>query len=331
MAAHLNLTHDQTAELLGAYVLDACEPDEAAAVEAHLRTCAECAEEALSFREVAAQLANVEEEQPPPGLAAAVLSAALVARDPAIAAYREAAASLEFVVGELPADAWHTPIASDWTPQDLVAHLAAIDSLLATTVGLEPLTPETERDFLGRTEQAIARNRQRPPEDTVAEWRAVSRALVEFAADAAPEQLEAELDWFGMQLPLREVLITRAFETWIHTDDSRLAAGRPLESPTTPSLTAMSGVAVHLLPRALEADDAIARVVLTGPGGGTWDLVLGDADLGGTPDVVVTADTVSFCRLAGGRLAPGDLAVNVQGDPELAERLVRATAALAMP
>jgi uncharacterized protein (TIGR03083 family) len=331
MAPHAHLTHEEAAELLGAFALDACEADEAVAVEAHVATCDECAAEASSLREVAAVLGSAETAPPPDHLEAAILSAALVARDPALVAYREAAATLEYVVDELPPEAWRTPIAGDWTPQDLLAHLAAIDSLLATTIGLEPVTAETNADFLGRTEEAIARNRQQAPDATVAEWRAVSRALIGFTCDAPPEAMDAPLDWFGMQLPVRQVLVTRAFETWIHTDDSRLAAHRPLESPTPASLAAMSDVAVHLLPRALEADNAIARVVLTGPGGGTWDLVLGDADLGGPPDVVVTADTASFCRLAGGRLTPDALAVDVQGDEQLAGRLVAAAAALAMP
>lgn len=50
--------HDEVAELLGAYALDAVDADEAAAVEAHLAVCPRCAAEVADHREVAAMLAH---------------------------------------------------------------------------------------------------------------------------------------------------------------------------------------------------------------------------------------------------------------------------------
>lgn len=50
--------HDEMAELLGAYALDAVDADEAAAVEAHLAVCPRCAAEVADHREVAAMLAH---------------------------------------------------------------------------------------------------------------------------------------------------------------------------------------------------------------------------------------------------------------------------------
>ncbi len=50
--------HDEIAELLGAYALDAVDADEAAAVEAHLAECPRCAAEVADHREVAALLAH---------------------------------------------------------------------------------------------------------------------------------------------------------------------------------------------------------------------------------------------------------------------------------
>jgi anti-sigma factor RsiW len=51
-------THDEIADLLGVYALDAVEPDERLAVEEHLVSCPRCAAEVAEHREVAAQLAN---------------------------------------------------------------------------------------------------------------------------------------------------------------------------------------------------------------------------------------------------------------------------------
>lgn len=51
-------THEEIAELLGVYALDAVDPDERILVEEHIATCPRCAAEVVDHREVAAQLAN---------------------------------------------------------------------------------------------------------------------------------------------------------------------------------------------------------------------------------------------------------------------------------
>lgn len=52
------LTHVEIEELLGAYALDAVEPDEREAIEAHLSTCPRCRAEVDAGREIAAGLAQ---------------------------------------------------------------------------------------------------------------------------------------------------------------------------------------------------------------------------------------------------------------------------------
>ena len=51
-------THDEIAELLGVYALDAVDDEEREAVERHLTTCPRCAAEVAEHREVAASLAH---------------------------------------------------------------------------------------------------------------------------------------------------------------------------------------------------------------------------------------------------------------------------------
>ena len=53
----MELTHHEIEELLGVYALDAVSPDEADAVELHLRECPRCRAEVAEHREVAAVLA----------------------------------------------------------------------------------------------------------------------------------------------------------------------------------------------------------------------------------------------------------------------------------
>src|SRR5439155_14512242 len=164
-------------------------------------------------------------------------------------------------------------------------------------------TPDTETEFLERTMASIERNRSKGRAAAAPdEWRSVAAALTAFDGP-----LDDQLSWFGMPLPARGVLISRAFETWLHTDDIRVATGRDRRVPSESTLGLMSDVAVHLLPVSLNATGydvghAVARVVLTGDGCGTGDLVLGESDFEahGAPGVIVTADTVHFFRLAVG-------------------------------
>lgn len=58
------MSHAELQELLGAYALDAVDPDEAAALEAHLAECPSCRSEVAAHREAAAKLGNVGAEAP---------------------------------------------------------------------------------------------------------------------------------------------------------------------------------------------------------------------------------------------------------------------------
>ncbi|MEA3055576.1 MAG: hypothetical protein QOD30_1008, partial [Actinomycetota bacterium] len=51
-------SHDEIQELLGAYALDAVDPDERSDVEDHLRDCARCRAEVAEHRDTAAFLAH---------------------------------------------------------------------------------------------------------------------------------------------------------------------------------------------------------------------------------------------------------------------------------
>jgi anti-sigma factor RsiW len=60
-----DLTHIEIEELLGAYALDAVEPDEAATIEAHLVTCPRCRDELTQHREVVGLFAYAGQSAPP--------------------------------------------------------------------------------------------------------------------------------------------------------------------------------------------------------------------------------------------------------------------------
>ncbi len=59
------MNHDEIAQLLGAFALDAVDPDEAAAIRAHLAECPRCSAEVAEHWEVTGLIANVGIDAPP--------------------------------------------------------------------------------------------------------------------------------------------------------------------------------------------------------------------------------------------------------------------------
>jgi hypothetical protein len=72
-----------------------------------------------------------------------------------------------------------------------------------------------------------------------------------------------------------------------------------------------------------------ARIVLTGRGGGVWNQPL---QVGGEPvepSVTIVADAIEFCRLAAQRIAPTDLAADIDGPTDLAIKVLRGASVFA--
>lgn len=76
------MTHEQASERLAAFALHALDRDEAQAVSAHVRSCAECQRELALLQGVTEQLGSaVRQISPPPGLREAVLTEVQVHQD----------------------------------------------------------------------------------------------------------------------------------------------------------------------------------------------------------------------------------------------------------
>jgi hypothetical protein len=141
-----------------------------------------------------------------------------------------------------------------------------------------------------------------------------------------------------MQLPLRALLVVRAFELWVHENDIRQAAGLPLAVPDPSALSSMTRLAARLLPgavvRAGMPGPGRLHLVLTGPGGGTWDLEWDPETAGaGRPDPAaasIVADAVGFCRLVSDRMTSAELDPYVSGDRDHAAGVLTAAATLAL-
>ena len=69
------MDHDGASELLGVYVLDACDESEAAEVRAHVSTCERCTREVAVLGELAGWLGASEATSPSAELRSRVLDA----------------------------------------------------------------------------------------------------------------------------------------------------------------------------------------------------------------------------------------------------------------
>lgn len=132
-------------------------------------------------------------------------------------------------------------------------------------------------------------------------------------------------------------LPVRAFELWTHENDIRRAAGRDASVPDASTLRLMTELAARLLPQAAaQAGLAVpvdVRLVLTGPGGGTWDVTVGgDAAAPARVPAAVSIVTgaAGFCRLVADRVVPADLDLHVTGDPGHATAVLTAASTLAL-
>jgi len=129
------------------------------------------------------------------------------------------------------------------------------------------------------------------------------------------------------------VLVARAFELWTHENDIRRVAGLRASVPDASTLRLMTELATGMLPIAalltgLQGPINV-RLVLTGPGGGTWDVAIG-GDAPEPASVAIVTDVVDFCRLAANRARPTDLDLYVTGDRDRARGVLAATSALAL-
>ena len=221
-----------------------------------------------------------------------------------------------------------------WTVHGLVAHLLVIERYTAQQLGFDDVDgyePDEHHLALGADE--IRDELTRRPQATVDAWdRRASETIDRLRADPEMDAGRPAI-MHGWPFTVGSVLIAHGFEVWTHADDIRRAVGRPLASPSAADLRAMSSFSVASLPLLVPVVEPLvpvgsARVVLTGAGGGTFDLpgAHGDDDR----RVTIVTDIVDYCRVVARRIAPDELEATIEGDDQLAGALLAAARVFAM-
>jgi uncharacterized protein (TIGR03083 family) len=225
---------------------------------------------------------------------------------------------------------WRRPVLRGLDVQHLIGHLTGVEEDMRRCLSGDPAVAEA--DHVGSTQPWATRQAGQPPASTRAEWRGAADRTLALAREQA--DLHAEVALHGMRLPLGALLIVRAFELWTHDNDIRQAAGLPPAVPDASTLRLMTGLAAQLLPygaaRAGLREPTKVHLVLTGPGGGTWDVVIGDADQPEPASVGIVTGAVGFCRLVANRAAPAELDLHITGDAGRAAGVLAAASTLAL-
>lgn len=275
----------------------------------------------------------------PAGLRERVLSASLRARaagrpepaPPVISpaeAFSRTADAFHVTLGLLSDGQWGAPALRDLDVQGLVGHLIGVEEDVQRCLAGDP--EAAVGSHVESTQPAADRQAGRPPAVTRGEWRRAADRTIDLVRTA---DLGAEVAVHGMRVPLGLLLIIRAFELWVHENDIRAAAALPPSSPDASTLSLMTSSVASMLPEAAiraRLDDSVrVHLVLTGPGGGTWDIAVGQSPPAPAA-VTIVADAVGFCRLAANRVTPAGLDPYVTGDRDRAAAVLAATATLAL-
>jgi uncharacterized protein (TIGR03083 family) len=326
------ITGEEFEELLGAFALDACDAEETAAVEQYIAAHPEVDREVERLRTAAAGLAASDALAPPRDVRVGVFERARERRAPRVQTplevHAEVEATLVELLDELPASAHDLVTLNGLTVRELVAHLAAMESLFAMWLGVPTLPAVIDEDVVARTATVVAVTQDWTLAEVTALWR---RSMAAVRAAAPGDETSR---WFGSEMPTNLVLVIRAFETWTHTDDIRRALGKALDVPSAAALRTMAEGSMTLVPSAMESSGLArpgrtARIVLTGAGGGEWNVAMASGSEPGDPnfaepDVALTLPVADWCRRFSERLSAEDLDLLVSGDRRLGADLIEA-------
>ncbi|WTX92569.1 zf-HC2 domain-containing protein [Streptomyces sp. NBC_00637] len=214
-----------------------------------------------------------------------------------------------------------------------------------------------------RTESFWAGSHFPPTRSVRGPWREQTHALVRtvsFTGGGTSGAGEAErgggpgtrpVSYGGFELPLRDAMLDRAFECWVHAEDIADAVDYPYAPPAPRHLHGMIDLAARMLPETLAARRRAGlaapartrhlvtagrpgrslRLEIEGSGGGQWLIPLDSPGAVGSADhevAHVALDDVEFCRLAAGHVSPEEAAAGQLGDRDAIRDVLFAAASL---
>ncbi|MBC6470716.1 maleylpyruvate isomerase family mycothiol-dependent enzyme [Actinomadura alba] len=221
-----------------------------------------------------------------------------------------------------------------WTVRDQVAHIVGVERMLLGDPPEEHTLPaelpHVRNDFGRLLEIAVDARRTTSPETVLAELReTLSRRLTALAAIDPRRQITSP---DGRPGPYSRFMMFRAFDCWVHEQDIRRAVGRPgnLDAPAAERARHIlgSGMPAVVAKRAGAGPGSSVIFKITGPPTFRSCILVGDdgrarwAEPEPNPTVTLAMDWEAYMRLAAGRCAPTAVDIAIDGDHELAGRVL---------
>lgn len=327
---------DEIAALLA---LDALAPGEQPGEQADAGLAAR--ELPPGLADAAALLAGPTAIDPPSALRARTLARAVSGRRPGrpldaarpcdpLVAFDRTVADMDDLLRSLTGSEWSASAhAEHGQVRELVAHLAGVERLVLRWLDPDDTVPDMP-DHVAATRSVVAELADTDPRDIARQWHEGARAV---AAAAAGDRGRMVV-FHDLTITVDQLLVTRTAELWAHAIDICEATGRPLPQMDMERMAMlcnelMAAVPLALAYRGSSVPGRAARVVLTGPAGGTFTVPLALEHQGADPEVTIVADAVGFCRVAVRRLRPDQLDAAIEGDPALGNLVLTSIDALA--
>ena len=240
---------------------------------------------------------------------------------------------------------WDQPSAADgWWNRDVMAHLAAGDTLAAQLVAGEPATEleEFNRDHEGSSFDIDAFNawtvNRRSGAETreiLTTWGLAAESFLSHASGLSEEDwAERRFDYVAGPIAARYLVQTRVVEWFLHGEDMRATNGLGPQYQHQP-VNLTIDLAVRMLPWSLgraghDLSGLSVKVDVEGAGEGSWHWGLGSGEVPAgrkKPDATIRGRAPQLALVAGQRLKPDDAllsgAVVLGGDRAIADLVLR--------
>ncbi len=250
--------------------------------------------------------------------------------------YGQALRDFQGIVGELLDAEWGTPTdLPGWTVQDVVSHVAGVESDLLGRAS-QPHTPDygslphAQDPFAQYVEVAVDTRRSWSPEQVRADLAEVLGERIVSLDAGDVESRGPAAAFFGS---VERMLAMRPFDVWVHEQDIRQATRRPgnlAGAGARATAASIRSMLPYVVGKRVKPEPGTSvRWTVTGEIAFTDTVLVGDdrratfdPDHSGEPTVTLSTDWPTFARIASGRGV--SVAPTVTGDAVLAARVVDA-------
>lgn len=253
-----------------------------------------------------------------------------------VASWRQSADNIQDLCAGLSTEEWALPTdCPGWTVQDVVAHLAHLECVLATgdDAGLGEQSHAVASSY---TEHGVDARRGRDPQELLDELQtSVEKRAKTLRALPDDPSATADITPGGIKWSWDTLLSNRALDMWVHEQDIRRAIGKPggMDVPGAQITTMTLGAGMPYVLGKKVKPAAGTTVVWRVTGEAPFEIaaVIGEdgraSKLDASPQdatTTLTMSTEAFTIIAAGRRGPDGLGIVIDGDRALGDAVLAA-------